>query len=732
MLADSGTLLVGWTAPIGAWFLTYMVHSSLLLGLAWVSTRRLIQSALFRDLVWKAALVGGIGTASLQQMVFSDWAPLVRVPASALAHGPRNITSGPSSDRSLRSEWAPTQAPVGTPTETQVAANPAARMAAAQDSNPGSWGRAVQVGLGVVGLMSAVLVLVYFLRLFRVYLRMGRRPLAADHALHRMLDALRGEVHYRRRVRLTTAHGLVSPVALGASEICVPDAALNALEPDQQRSMLAHELAHLARWDPLWLTSSCLLERLFFFQPLNRVARKRIQESAEFLADEWAVRRTGSGLSLATCLVRVAEWIDAAPQGVPVAGMAEERSQLVNRVRRLVEEVPMKKTPSRRWLAIGTLSVLALTAVIAPRFTVARQVEAPRKRKIEAEQQAELARLNANLPRLAAVHTAARASLELAKEAQFAAIAAAAPRGFGPMALIGRGRGQGRDTSGTIIVALSAALHDPEVEVRRAAVHSLNSLEDRRAIPALIDALKDSDLEVRAVAANSLASFHDERAIPALTALVRDPSKEVRQAALRGLAQFPKTAPREPFESGLKDADAEVRVTAAEALGERKETGSVSLLAGLLTDRNREVRGAAVRALGEIGGASVRVPLVQALRDADPEIRAVALEALGAVLGENEDESNPVAPPDGVLQMLKDPNANVRKSSAELLGRLHAVAAVSGLRDLLQDPNAEVREAAVQGLAEIRNEAAIDALVGALKSKDVVVRRAAAEALGQR
>ena len=39
--------------------------------------------------------------------------------------------------------------------------------------------------------------------------------------------------------------------------------------------MLAHEIAHLVRRDPQWLVLARAIEMVFFFQPLNRLARRR-------------------------------------------------------------------------------------------------------------------------------------------------------------------------------------------------------------------------------------------------------------------------------------------------------------------------------------------------------------------------------------------------------------------------------------------------------------------------
>ena len=47
-------------AVAGSWLLTYALHSTLLLGLVWLLTRRLGVSAARRDVLWKAGMVGGL------------------------------------------------------------------------------------------------------------------------------------------------------------------------------------------------------------------------------------------------------------------------------------------------------------------------------------------------------------------------------------------------------------------------------------------------------------------------------------------------------------------------------------------------------------------------------------------------------------------------------------------------------------------------------------------------
>src|SRR5437763_13755729 len=112
------------------------------------------------------------------------------------------------------------------------------------------------------------------------------------------------------------ARTISSPVALGLSEICVPELALSELGAEQQCSMLAHELAHLARHDSLWLVGASLIERLFFFQPLNRLARRELETTAEYLSDELAMRKRGSEVSIYKCPGPVSALLSGSPVGV--------------------------------------------------------------------------------------------------------------------------------------------------------------------------------------------------------------------------------------------------------------------------------------------------------------------------------------------------------------------------------------------------------------------------------
>src|SRR6267378_5136078 len=333
-----------------AWLLTYLIHSTVLLGVAWLVTRRGRLEPAASDLLWKVALLASLVTGTIQSRLELATPAAVTLPVATLPQAaPLNQPGAPAIDA------------------RNLGVKPPVREAAGSQPSVGPSLPLVVVLLwSVVALASS---LYYVARRLILVGRLADRRAVSDGPLAATLTELQRTAGYRRRVHLTMARTISSPVALGLSEICVPELALSELGAEQQRSMLAHELAHLARRDSLWLAGASLIERVFFFQPLNRLARRELETTAEYLSDEWAMRKTGSAVSLAKCLATVAEWIQASPLGVPVAGLAERRSLLVTRIARLLDGRLSASPASRRgWAVAATLGV-ALTIAAAPRVS---------------------------------------------------------------------------------------------------------------------------------------------------------------------------------------------------------------------------------------------------------------------------------------------------------------------------------------------------------------------------
>ncbi|HYK12105.1 MAG TPA: M56 family metallopeptidase [Gemmatimonadales bacterium] len=635
-----------------AWLLTYLIQSTVLLGAAWLVTRRGRLQPAATDLLWKVALVAPLITGSIQSGLQLRTTTAVHLPAAVQSAA---VTTQPGNGQ-----------PEAAASPTATTPNSLLPSVTTPHSPFPPLTTLVVLFWAIIALGTS---LYYVARRLILVGRLADRRAVAGGPLSAMLLDLKREVGLQRTVRLTMARTISSPVALGVGEICIPELALSDLTPDQQRSMLAHELAHLARHDSLWLAAASLIERFFFFQPLNRLARQELETTAEYLSDEWAMRKTGSAVALAKCLATVAEWIQASPLGVPVAGFAERRSLLVSRIARLLEQkLPASPASRTGWMAAAAVGVM-VTIAAAPHVTqgiATQDTTTPPSQSTE--------------------------------------------------------RRQLQDTS-SVVPALIARLKDDDAGVRRAAAQSLGRLGDKRAVQPLIAILGDPEAEVRRSVVEALSDLEDPAAIGPIAGLLKDSDTDVKKEALNALGRFDQKIPTDGVVSLLDDPSADVRHEAVNLLQNVHDRGAAPAIAKLIHDQSSDVREAVINALGDLGDQSSAGAITGALTDVSGDVRQQALNAL-------ENLHAPIAEAT-LISLMKDPNADVREKAAQLAGNRSVVAAIPALRALVSDPRKDVREAATEALGNIADPAARAALQAALNSPDPNVRRAAAEALGQ-
>lgn len=340
------------TGPVGAWIATYLVHGAILFTAAWLVSLA-VRSASVREQLWRAALVGPLVTASVQ--VGAGLSPLggtFRLPgieaieAAEPEPAPRVVSVIPATF-AVAAATGPVAPPEPEPLR-DVGLHRAATLLLA---------------LGIASLTLRALVEALRMRQLR-----DRAPLD-DPAFTRDLEDLRARAGLRRRVRLERSARGVSPYATGVlrPRIVVPDSIVAGLDRRARRAMLAHELGHVARLDPAWSAAARTIASLFCFQPLNWIIANRIDESAEFACDEFAVRLTRDEVGLARCLTTIAEKIvGVAERGaIPACPMANKDSKLGERVKRILgasHEAPRRRLTVR----LGALALVASTAAAAP------------------------------------------------------------------------------------------------------------------------------------------------------------------------------------------------------------------------------------------------------------------------------------------------------------------------------------------------------------------------------
>ncbi len=366
----------------GAWLLTYLVHSTLLLSLAWLVSRQLARrpqtaTALrTEEAIWRAAVLGGLLTASLQLALGLPVAGraqqvVARSPQVAIVTSVTAEQLSPVSGVSPRAELA---------SDVAVTELSASAPQAASPSPPTPWLAWLALGWMVVAVALLGSLAARWQALRR---RLAQRELLAGGPLAAMLRRLELAVGTRRQADLSRVPRLTAPFARGVlrPEICLPERAVTSLAAPQQESILAHELAHLERRDPLWLLLQRGLECALFVQPLNRVAGRRLAELAEYHCDDRAADLTGRPRDLARCLTEVAGWLLPGEAPALVPGMAASPSRLARRVERLLVPGPAGAASSRRhhgWLlATAVAATLVAVTLVAPGATLAKSVAPP-------------------------------------------------------------------------------------------------------------------------------------------------------------------------------------------------------------------------------------------------------------------------------------------------------------------------------------------------------------------
>lgn len=156
-------------------------------------------------------------------------------------------------------------------------------------------------------------------------------------ALYELAQEWRRRFGIRRPVRLVVTDHVRVPFTTGTLHpaVCVPAAMARRLDRRDLSVVVGHELAHVKRFDDLWLSLEALVRCLYFYHPVAWVASRRVAEIREQLTDELLLDDSILGRQYAAALLAAASFQQEALP-VPALGARSGRV-LERRLRRLVE-----------------------------------------------------------------------------------------------------------------------------------------------------------------------------------------------------------------------------------------------------------------------------------------------------------------------------------------------------------------------------------------------------------
>ena len=226
-------------------------------------------------------------------------------------------------------------------------------------------------------------VLIFAVRMtwgYRQVSALRRRGRPAGKDLCAVILKLAGRMGIERPIRILMSQAADGPSVIGCLRpaILIPAATLSGLTPEQLEAVLAHELAHIRRYDYLVNLLQMAVETLLFYHPAVWWVSKRIRHERELCCDDSAVQTCGNPLVYARALAG----LEKLRRPTPAMAMNARGAPLLYRIQRLAG-VP---APGRR-LASWPIVLMLVAGIVGFGLNVnwARgQAQAPTQAKPQA------------------------------------------------------------------------------------------------------------------------------------------------------------------------------------------------------------------------------------------------------------------------------------------------------------------------------------------------------------
>jgi beta-lactamase regulating signal transducer with metallopeptidase domain len=174
-----------------------------------------------------------------------------------------------------------------------------------------------------------------------------------------IFESVRARLGLRMPIRLLAHVRLDSPVVVGwlRPVVLLPVSLISGFSTEQLRAILAHELAHIRRYDFIVNILQRCVESILFYHPAVWWLSKRIRAEREHCCDDIAIRLCGSRKIYAEALLEM----ERARQPRPILAVAAADGAVLQRFRRVLG----MSTSVVDWQsAVGTLIFLGVWIVV--------------------------------------------------------------------------------------------------------------------------------------------------------------------------------------------------------------------------------------------------------------------------------------------------------------------------------------------------------------------------------
>jgi len=177
----------------------------------------------------------------------------------------------------------------------------------------------------------------YCKELFSIYKLPKTKVSEPEKWLSDLFITIKEELNVRQNVRLLVSKFVDVPMVIGCLKpvVLVPLNMILGLTNEQLRLLIAHELAHVKRYDYFINLIQSLVEVFLFYHPAVKWISKQIRTDREYCCDDIAVKNQKVNIDYAKALLNAEE---LRPHTIPSMAMAATGGDLKSRVSRVVGE----------------------------------------------------------------------------------------------------------------------------------------------------------------------------------------------------------------------------------------------------------------------------------------------------------------------------------------------------------------------------------------------------------